>query len=207
MCFNITEANMKAWIFFIIVLLLGGLYYLHFFGTAESTVISVQKIYFTRDLINDSVSRKIKAGQFNDVLEIYSAICKDPEIISMIIFKDLEKGIPINLDMALVEQESGFNPKAINIQKDENGKIISKDIGLRQISMGLAKKLRLKEADLWNIGINNETGAQHLLDKFTQFKTWEEAIMRYNGSGDKAVKHLALVLKRERDIDRLYNSY
>lgn len=202
---------MKYLIFGIIILLLCGLYYLHFFKTAESTVINktenyaVQKIYFTRDMINDSISRKIKTGQFDSVIEVYSTICKDPEIISLIVFKCLEKNIPVNLGMALVEQESGFNPKALNIQKSPEDKVISKDIGLWQNNTRTFKKF--KEADLWNIRINNENGAQHLLEKYNEYGSWEEAVMRYNGWGDRAVTHLVNVLKRERDIDRLYNSY
>jgi hypothetical protein len=206
---------MKYLIFGVIILLLCGLYYLILAKPAESTVINktenyaVQKIYYTRDMVNDSISRKIKTGQFNDVIEIYSTVCKDPEIISLIVFKCLEKDIPVNLGMALVEQESGFNPKALNVQKtfDNEGreKIVSKDIGLWQTNTRTFKKY--KEADLWNIRINNELGAQHFIDKYREHGSWEEAAMRYNGWGDKSVKHLAAVLKRERDIDRLYNSY
>lgn len=202
---------MKYFIFGVIIILLGGLYYLNLAKPDEQTVINktenyqVNKIYFTRDLVNDSISRKIKTGRFNDVIEVYSTICKDPEIISMIVFKCLEKDIPVNLGMALVEQESGFNPKALNIQKDPNDKVISKDIGLWQNNTRTFR--RFKEADLWNVKINNENGAQHLLEKYKEFGTWEEAVMRYNGFGEKAAKHLAIVLKRERDIDRLYNSY
>jgi hypothetical protein len=197
---------MKAWIFLILVFLLGGLYYLHFFKTPEQTVINktenyqVHKVYFTREAVNDSVERKLKMGQYGNLFEIYTNICRDQEIISLLIFKGLEKGIPLNLLFALVQQESGFDPKALN--RNESG---SEDVGLMQLNTRRFSKQ--KKVALYDIKTNVDLGTSHLLDLKNQYGSWEEGIMRYNGWGDAAVKHLAVVLKRERDIDRLYNSY
>lgn len=197
---------MKYLIFGIIILLLGGLYYLHFFKTPEQTVINktenyqVHKVYFTREAVNDSVERKLKMGQYGNLFEIYTNICRDQEIISLLIFKALEKGVPINLLFALVQQESGFDPKALN--RNESG---SEDVGLMQLNTKRFGKQ--KKVALYDIKTNVDLGTSHLLDLKNQYGSWEEGIMRYNGWGDAAVKHLAVVLKRERDIDRLYNSY
>jgi soluble lytic murein transglycosylase-like protein len=127
-------------------------------------------------------------------------VCRDQEIISLLILKSLERGIPTNLLFALVQQESGFDPKALN-DRNENG---SEDIGLMQLN---TRKFKQKKVQLYDLKTNVDLGTSHLIDLKNKYNSWEEAIMRYNGWGDKAVTHLSNVLRRERDIDRLYNSY
>lgn len=195
-----------AWLRFgIIILFLIGIAGMMYFKPEKSTVINktenyqVSKIYFTRELVNDSISRKLRAGQVQDVYEIYSNLCKDQELISMIIFKALERDIPVNLLMALIEQESDFNVKAIN----KNDKSV--DYGLMQLNSNRFRKY--KAAQLFDVRINLDLGTQLLVELQKKNDSWEYAILSYNGWGDDAVLHLTRVLKRERSIDALYNSF
>jgi len=195
---------MKTWQFGILlffILGLGGMLYYHppqKIIQQENTVI-MAKVYYTREEVNSSIERKLKMGQFDQVFDIYTNICKDQELISLLILKAQEKKIPINLLFALVAQESGFHPNATN--KNEK----SEDIGLMQLNTSRFKKY--SRGRLFDITLNVELGTQHLRELYDKYGSWEEALLRYNGWGDKAVLHLARCLTKEREIDKIYNSY
>jgi hypothetical protein len=195
---------MKIWQFGILlffILGLGGMLYYHppqKVIQQENTVI-MAKVYYTREEVNSSIERKLKMGQFDQVFDIYTNICKDQELISLLILKAQEKKIPINLLFALVAQESDFHPNAVN--KNEK----SEDIGLMQLNTARFKKY--SRGRLFDITLNVELGTQHLRELYDKYGSWEEALLRYNGWGDKAVLHLARCLTKEREIDKIYNSY
>ncbi|MGK7652873.1 MULTISPECIES: lytic transglycosylase domain-containing protein [unclassified Roseovarius] len=91
--------------------------------------------------------------------------------------KDLARrhGIPENLFLRLVQQESGWNPRA----KSHKGAI-----GLAQLMPGTAAYLGVDANDPHQ---NLEGGARYLAEQYRTFKSWRLALAAYN-AGPKAVE-------------------
>lgn len=83
--------------------------------------------------------------------------------------------IPENLFLRLVQQESGWNPKA----KSHKGAL-----GLAQLMPDTARALRV---DPMNPQENLEGGARYLRMQFDEFRSWHLALAAYN-AGPNAVK-------------------
>ena len=84
-------------------------------------------------------------------------------------------GVPVDLFLRLVQQESGWNPNA----KSHKGAM-----GLAQLMPGTARKLRVDPTDPKQ---NLEGGARYLKQQFRTFGTWRLALAAYN-AGPGAVK-------------------
>ncbi|MGX9354028.1 lytic transglycosylase domain-containing protein [Roseobacteraceae bacterium S113] len=84
-------------------------------------------------------------------------------------------GIPEDLFLRLVRQESGFNPKALSNKGA---------IGLAQLMPGTAKYLRVDPHDPAQ---NLDGGARYLKEQYRTFKSWRLALAAYN-AGPGAVK-------------------
>lgn len=93
--------------------------------------------------------------------------------------------LPVALLVAIAEQESGFNPKAIN-SANRNG---TRDLGLMQInSMHLPRLARygIREQDLFEPCTNVHVGAWVLANAFAQHGYTWNAVGAYNAGGDPA---------------------
>ncbi|MEM8787973.1 MAG: lytic transglycosylase domain-containing protein [Pseudomonadota bacterium] len=84
-------------------------------------------------------------------------------------------GVPIDLFMALVTQESGWNPNAVSHKGA---------IGLAQLMPGTA---RLLGVDPRNPEENLEGGARYLAQQYAKFRSWRLALAAYN-AGPAAVE-------------------
>ncbi|QFT92926.1 Soluble lytic murein transglycosylase precursor [Roseovarius sp. THAF9] len=84
-------------------------------------------------------------------------------------------GIPENLFLRLVQQESGWNPRA----KSHKGAI-----GLAQLMPGTANYLGVDPNDPRQ---NLDGGARYLAEQYRTFKSWRLALAAYN-AGPKAVQ-------------------
>ena len=84
-------------------------------------------------------------------------------------------GIPQDLFLKLVQQESGWNPKALSHKGA---------IGLAQLMPGTARLLRVNPHDPYQ---NLEGGARYLAEQFRTFRSWPLALAAYN-AGPKAVE-------------------
>ncbi|WP_298969714.1 lytic transglycosylase domain-containing protein [uncultured Roseobacter sp.] len=84
-------------------------------------------------------------------------------------------GVPEDLFLRLVQQESNWNPKA----KSHKGAL-----GLAQLMPATARKLRVDPLDPEQ---NLEGGARYLMAQYREFGTWRLALAAYN-AGPGAVK-------------------
>jgi soluble lytic murein transglycosylase-like protein len=84
-------------------------------------------------------------------------------------------GVPEDLFLRLVQQESGWNPRAVSHKGA---------IGLAQLMPGTARALRVDPKDPRQ---NLEGGARYLATQFRTFRDWRLALAAYN-AGPGAVK-------------------
>jgi len=84
-------------------------------------------------------------------------------------------GIPVDLFLRLVQQESNWNPNALSHKGA---------MGLAQLMPGTARKLRVDPSDPKQ---NLEGGARYLKQQYKRFGTWRLALAAYN-AGPGAVK-------------------
>ncbi|SPF76362.1 Soluble lytic murein transglycosylase [Aliiroseovarius pelagivivens] len=88
-----------------------------------------------------------------------------------------QHGIPEDLFLRLVQQESGWNPKA----KSHAGAI-----GLAQLMPFTARKLGV---DPWNPSQNLEGGARYLRQQYDRFRSWRLALAAYNAGPEAVAKY------------------
>ncbi|MCE0504946.1 MULTISPECIES: lytic transglycosylase domain-containing protein [unclassified Roseivivax] len=84
-------------------------------------------------------------------------------------------GVPEDLFLRLVQQESGWNPKAVSHKGA---------IGLAQLMPATARRLGVDPHDP---GQNLEGGARYLKAQYTRFRSWRLALAAYN-AGPGAVE-------------------
>ncbi|MFD2739386.1 lytic transglycosylase domain-containing protein [Sulfitobacter aestuarii] len=84
-------------------------------------------------------------------------------------------GIPVDMFLRLVQQESGWNPKAVSHKGA---------LGLAQLMPQTARLLRVDPADPAQ---NLDGGARYLKQQFSTFGDWKLALAAYN-AGPGAVK-------------------
>ncbi len=90
-------------------------------------------------------------------------------------------GIPKELIYAIIKQESNFNPKAYNKNKDG-----TEDRGLMQVNyqhnLRLMREYGITDPDqLFDIETNIELGARILYENFKRLGNWVMAVKAYNG--------------------------
>jgi len=86
-------------------------------------------------------------------------------------------GIPEDLFLRLVQQESGWDPKAVSH---------AGAIGLAQLMPDTAARLGLHPNDPEE---NLEGGARYLRAQYERFKSWRLALAAYNAGPEAVVKH------------------
>ena len=86
-------------------------------------------------------------------------------------------GVPTDLFLRLVQQESGWKPHAVSH---------AGAIGLAQLMPGTARKLRVNPRDPKQ---NLEGGARYLKQMFRKFGSWRLALAAYNAGPGAVEKH------------------
>jgi len=86
-------------------------------------------------------------------------------------------GVPVDLFNRLIQQESGWNPKA----KSPAGAI-----GLAQLMPFTARKLGVNPNDPRE---NLEGGARYLKQQYNKFRSWRLALAAYNAGPEAVQKH------------------
>ena len=86
-------------------------------------------------------------------------------------------GVPEDLFLKLVQQESGFNPKAVSHKGA---------LGLAQLMPQTAKVLRVDPTDPYQ---NLDGGARYLKQQFREFGNWRLALAAYNAGPGAVKKH------------------
>ena len=94
-------------------------------------------------------------------------------------------GVPENLFMRLVTQESGWNPNAVSPKGA---------IGLAQLMPGTARALGVDPRDPDQ---NLEGGARYLREQFETFGSWRLALAAYNAGPGAVKKHDGIPPYRE----------
>lgn len=84
-------------------------------------------------------------------------------------------GVPVDLFLRLVQQESGWNPTAVSSKGA---------LGLAQLMPGTAKLLKVDPTDPAQ---NLDGGARYLMEQYRTFGTWRLALAAYN-AGPGAVQ-------------------
>ncbi|MEP5731924.1 MAG: transglycosylase SLT domain-containing protein [Sulfitobacter sp.] len=88
-----------------------------------------------------------------------------------------QHGVPVDLFLRLVQQESGWNASAVSH---------AGAIGLAQLMPGTAKLLRVDPTDPAQ---NLEGGARYLKQQYRTFGTWKLALAAYNAGPGAVKKH------------------
>lgn len=86
-------------------------------------------------------------------------------------------GVPENLFLKLVQQESGFNPKAVSSKGA---------LGLAQLMPDTARILRVDPLDPYQ---NLDGGARYLMQQYRAFGNWRLALAAYNAGPGAVQKH------------------
>jgi soluble lytic murein transglycosylase-like protein len=94
-------------------------------------------------------------------------------------------GVPEELFLRLVNQESRFNPKA----KSHAGAI-----GLAQLMPGTARELGVDPHDPKQ---NLDGGARYLMEQYKEFGSWRLALAAYNAGPGAVKKHKGVPPYRE----------
>lgn len=86
-------------------------------------------------------------------------------------------GIPVDLFMRLIAQESGWNPKAVSHKGA---------IGLTQLMPQTARGLGV---DPYDIRQNLDGGARYLAAQYKRFRNWKLALAAYNAGPEAVAKY------------------
>ena len=103
------------------------------------------------------------------------------DIDALIERASLRYGVPKEIIRAIIQAESGFNPRAYNKNKDG-----TEDRGLMQVNyqhnLALMKEYGITDPNqLYDPAINIEIGTRILYENYKRFGNWVMAIKAYNG--------------------------
>ena len=105
----------------------------------------------------------------------------DSKIMAEVKKASQKYGVPEELILAIIKQESSFNPQAYNKNKDG-----TEDRGLMQVNyqhnINLMKEYNVENPDqLYDIALNIEIGTRILYENYKRFGNWVMAVKAYNG--------------------------
>ncbi len=111
-----------------------------------------------------------------------------------------QNGIPVNIFLAVIDHESGFNPSALGDQGiggKVNGNYAS--VGLGQVNTTAHPDFNVQQALHGNNGQPDvlyqlEYSARMLKQLHQQYGSWQLAVEHYNGSGPQAVQYAQNVM-------------
>lgn len=116
------------------------------------------------DVVTDAVAPRYKGSYKGEYLEVARTLAR-------------KHGIPEDMFLRLVQQESGWNPGAVSPKGAT---------GLAQLMPGTAKKLGV---DIDNPHQNLEGGARYLKMMHAKFGSWRLALAAYNAGPGAVEKH------------------
>ncbi len=100
----------------------------------------------------------------------------------------LRHGVPVDLFLSLVAQESGWNPKAVSHKGA---------IGLAQLMPDTARLLGVNPRDPKQ---NLEGGARYLAQQYRTFRNWRLALAAYNAGPEAVRRHNGVPPYRETQL-------
>jgi soluble lytic murein transglycosylase-like protein len=141
---------------------------------------------------------------FEKVLEEVSSGKNTPNVPALVEKASLKYGIPKEILMAIINVESGFNPRAYNKNKDG-----TEDRGLMQVNyqhnLGLMKEYGITDPEqLYDPELNIEIGARILYENYKRFGNWVMAIKAYNGLKADNWDYVRKVLSKVSELRRSY---
>ncbi|QDD65254.1 lytic transglycosylase [Herbaspirillum seropedicae] len=131
------------------------------------------------------------------------ALCATPAAAADLCFEQAgtRYGVSPLILLAIAQQESGLNPRALH--RNANG---TRDIGIMQINsswLGFLARYHISEADLFDACTNIHVGAWILGSNFRRLGVGWEAIGAYNAaSPDKRARYATQVIGRLRHLLR-----
>lgn len=168
-------------------------------GSENRILKTRRKSFLLREEINTAISRKMNQGKIDHIVEIYTGITGNPELVKMIIEYALSYDIPVSLLFSIIYVESSFNPEAVN--RNANG---TYDYGLMALNSRTFSNYTREQ--LIDPEINLKLGCEYLVKLKNRYKTWGEAVIHYNGLYARgAGSYLVRVMEMERELEKLYN--
>ncbi|MGQ9615615.1 MAG: lytic transglycosylase domain-containing protein [Spirochaetota bacterium] len=168
-------------------------------GSENRILKTRRKSFLLREEINTAISRKMNQGKTDHIVEIYTGITGNPELVKMIIEYALSYDIPVSLLFSIIYVESSFNPEAVN--RNANG---TYDYGLMALNSRTFSNYTREQ--LIDPEINLKLGCEYLVKLKKRYKTWGEAVIHYNGLYARgAGSYLVRVMEMERELEKLYN--
>jgi len=158
-----------------------------------------RKDFLLREEINAAINKKIKQGKIDRIVEIYTGITGNPDLVRMIIEAALSYDIPVSLLFSIIYVESSFNPEAVN--RNANG---TYDYGLMALNNRTFSNYTKEQ--LIDPETNLRLGCEYLIKLKKRYKTWGEAVIHYNGLYARgAGSYMVRVMEMERELEKLYN--
>ena len=140
------------------------------------------------------------------VLAFFENITGARDVAAAVLSNAAEIGIPPALAFALCYEESGYNPRAINHNKNE-----TVDRGLFQLNSDTFPKLAV--VDFYNPGVNARHGLSHLRWCLNNAGTDVAALAMYNaghnrvrstGTPKSTLDYISRILRRQSKIEGLF---
>ena len=150
----------------------------------KTIIVEKHKIFrqLRMEEVNKQIEYLLETGYEEDVYGFFDGYSRNREITTLMLKNDLKYNVPVTLDFAMVQWESGFNPNA----KNSNGK--STDYGLKQLNDKTFIPGWVKTPEeLLNIPVNIEFGARHYNNLVVRYQGYDNALIAYNG-GQRAIE-------------------
>ncbi|MBF0201889.1 MAG: transglycosylase SLT domain-containing protein [Desulfamplus sp.] len=154
--------------------------------------------------VNHILSGLLNQYQIERILDFYGVLARDRDIARLILKESLENHVPVNLAFALAWRESGFNPRAVN--KNRNGSV---DRGIFQLNDSYRQEW--SEDSFYDAAKNVKEGVLHL-KQCLEDTGWDiaRALGAYNAGLNASLKgrlsvstlkYIDDILKKEARLD------